>query len=139
MPQLEPRKTESKNVLGQAMQTCGCDPMTGFYRDGCCDTGPDDLGVHTVCCIVSEQFLAVSKHLGNDLVTPMPQYGFPGLKAGDRWCVCAARWLQVFEAGAACPVVLEATHENTLQALFRSKCCCSLPSFRTSCTNPNQP
>ena len=115
MPQVEPQKAASKNVLGQAMQTCGCDPMTGFYRDGCCDTGPDDLGVHTVCCIVSEEFLAVSKHLGNDLITPMPQYGFPGLKAGDRWCVCAARWLQVYQAGAACPVVLEATHENTLR------------------------
>ena len=115
MPQLEPQKAESKNVLGQAMQTCGCDPMTGFFRDGCCDTGPDDLGVHTVCCVVSEEFLAVSKHLGNDLITPMPQYGFPGLKPGDRWCVCAARWLQVFQAGAACPVVLEATHENTLR------------------------
>jgi uncharacterized protein (DUF2237 family) len=111
----EPIKAESKNVLGQPMQTCGRDPMTGFYRDGCCDTGPDDLGVHTVCCIVSEEFLAVSKHLGNDLSTPMPQYGFPGLKAGDRWCVCAARWLQVYQAGAGCPVVLEATHENTLR------------------------
>ncbi|AFL89884.1 hypothetical protein Terro_3673 [Terriglobus roseus DSM 18391] len=111
----EPIKAESKSVLGQPMQTCGCDPMTGFYRDGCCDTGPDDLGVHTVCCIVSEEFLAVSKHLGNDLSTPMPQYGFPGLKAGDRWCVCAARWLQVYQAGAGCPVVLEATHENTLR------------------------
>lgn len=112
---VEPVKAESKNVLGQPMQTCGCDPMTGFYRDGCCDTGPDDIGVHTVCCVVTEEFLAVSKHLGNDLMTPMPQYGFPGLKPGDRWCVCAARWLQVFEAGAACPVVLEATHENTLR------------------------
>lgn len=115
MSQWEPEKAESKNVLGQAMQTCGCDPMTGFYRDGCCDTGADDLGVHTVCCVVSEEFLAVSKHLGNDLITPMPQYGFPGLKPGNRWCVCAARWLQVAEAGAACPVVLEATHENTLR------------------------
>ncbi|HEY9137167.1 MAG TPA: DUF2237 domain-containing protein [Terriglobus sp.] len=115
MPSAEPIKAESKNVLGQPMQTCGCDPMTGFYRDGCCDTGPDDLGVHTVCCIVTNEFLQMSRQLGNDLITPMPQYGFPGLKAGDRWCVCAARWLQVFEAGAACPVVLEATHENTLQ------------------------
>jgi uncharacterized protein (DUF2237 family) len=112
---VEPIKAESKNVLGQPMQTCGCEPMTGFYRDGCCDTGPDDLGVHTVCCIVTEEFLAVSKHLGNDLMTPMPQYGFPGLKSGNRWCVCAARWLQVYQAGAACPVVLEATHEDTLR------------------------
>ncbi len=89
--------------------------MTGFYRDGCCNTGPDDRGVHTVCAIVTNQFLETSKRLGNDLITAAPQFGFPGLKAGDRWCVCAARWLQVFEAGAACPVVLEATHENTLR------------------------
>ncbi len=88
--------------------------MTGFYRTGCCETGPDDLGVHTVCCIVTEEFLEASKRLGNDLITPMPQYGFSGLKPGDRWCVCAARWLQVQQAGAACPVVLEATHEATL-------------------------
>ncbi len=115
MPRTEHEKAESKNVLGQPMQTCGKDPLTGFYRDGCCDTGPDDTGVHTVCCIVSEEFLAVSKHLGNDLSTPMPQYGFTGLKPGDRWCVCASRWLQVYQAGAACPVVLEATHENTLK------------------------
>lgn len=115
MPFTEPVKAKSKNVLGQPMQTCGCDPMTGFYRDGCCDTGPDDLGVHTVCCIVTDEFLRASKQLGNDLSTPMPHFGFPGLKAGDRWCVCAARWLQVLQAGAACPVVLEATHENTLQ------------------------
>lgn len=89
--------------------------MTGFYRTGCCETGPDDLGVHTVCCIVDAAFLATSKSLGNDLSTPMPQYGFPGLKPGDRWCVCAARWLQCQQAGAPCPVVLEATHENTLR------------------------
>jgi uncharacterized protein (DUF2237 family) len=88
--------------------------MTGFYRDGCCSTGPDDIGVHTVCCIVTAEFLATSARLGNDLSTPMPQYGFPGLQPGDRWCVCAARWLQVYKAGAACPVVLESTHENTL-------------------------
>ena len=111
----EPVKAESKNVLGQPIQVCGCDPMTGFYRDGCCDTGPDDLGVHTVCCIVTEEFLQTSRKLGNDLITPAPHFGFSGLKAGDRWCVCAARWLQVFQAGAACPVVLEATHEATLR------------------------
>ena len=89
--------------------------MTGFYRTGCCETGPDDLGVHTICCVVDEAFLEASKALGNDLSTPMPQYGFPGLKPGDRWCVCAARWLQVEKAGAACAVVLEATHEATLK------------------------
>lgn len=89
--------------------------MTGFYRSGCCETGPDDLGVHTVCCVVDQAFLAASKALGNDLSTPMPEHGFAGLKPGDRWCVCAARWLQVQKAGAACAVVLEATHEATLK------------------------
>jgi len=88
--------------------------MTGFYRTGCCETGPDDLGVHTICCIVNEVFLRVSRQLGNDLSTPRPQFGFVGLKPGDRWCVCAARWLEVEQAGAACPIVLEATHEATL-------------------------
>ena len=101
-------------MLGLPLETCGCEPMTGFYRDCCCNTGPDDLGLHTVCCVVTEEFLRVSRELGNDLITPMPQYGFPGLKPGDRWCVCAARWLEVQRTGAACPVVLEATHEATL-------------------------
>ena len=113
MPEFE--KDAPRNVLGQPLQTCGQDPVTGFYRDGCCNTGPDDRGVHTVCAIVTADFLETSKKLGNDLLTPAPQYGFPGLKPGDRWCVCAARWLQVYEAGAACPVVMEATHENTLR------------------------
>lgn len=99
------------------METCGREPMTGFFRDGCCRTGPEDLGMHTVCCVVTERFLAVSASLGNDLSTPRPQFGFPGLKPGDRWCVCAARWLQVQHAGAACPVVLEATHEATLEII----------------------
>ncbi len=110
-----PTTAKQKNVLGQPLDTCGCEPMTGFYRDGCCHTGPDDLGLHTVCCVVNEQFLETSARLGNDLSTPLPQYGFPGLKAGDRWCVCAARWLEAQRAGAACPVVLEATHEGTLE------------------------
>ncbi len=109
--------TKQKNVLGQPLETCGCEPMTGFYRDGCCNTGPDDAGVHTVCCIVNEPFLRTSAAMGNDLSTPMPQYGFPGLKPGDHWCVCAARWLQAQRAGAACPVMLEATHEATLQVV----------------------
>jgi len=121
MPSTEPVKSPARNVLGQPLATCGCEatnpgnPTTGFYRDGCCNTGPDDLGVHTICCIVDAEFLAASKALGNDLSTPMPQYGFKGLKPGDRWCVCAARWLDVQKAGAACPVVLEATHEETLK------------------------
>lgn len=109
------RGSIQKNVLGQPLEMCGLEPMTGFFRDGCCKTGPEDLGVHTVCCVVTEEFLRVSAQLGNDLSTPMPQFGFPGLKPGDRWCVCAARWLQVQRAGAACPVVLEATHEATLE------------------------
>jgi hypothetical protein len=111
------RGSVQKNVLGQRLETCGREPVTGFYRDGCCNTGPEDLGMHTVCCIVTDEFLRVSAQLGNDLSTPMPQFGFPGLKAGDRWCVCAARWLHVQRAGAACPVVLEATHEATLEII----------------------
>ncbi|GAA3759526.1 DUF2237 family protein [Terriglobus aquaticus] len=108
---------ESRNVLGQPLQTCGTDPVTGFYRDGCCNTGPDDRGVHTVCAVVTDEFLEASRRLGNDLITPAPHFGFPGLHAGDRWCVCAARWLQAYEAGSPCPIVLEATHENTLRII----------------------
>src|SRR5271168_5390904 len=115
MPTTEPIKSRGKNVLGQPLEICGCEPMTGFYRTGCCETGPDDHGVHTICCIVDAPFLEASKALGNDLSTPMPQHGFAGLKPGDRWCLCAARWLQVQQAGAACPIILEATHENTLK------------------------
>src|ERR1700719_104017 len=102
------------NVLGTDLRCCCRDPLTGFYRDGYCRTGPEDLGLHTVCVEVTEEFLDFSVLDGNDLVTPMPEYGFPGLKPGDRWCVCVTRWLQVQQAGAACPIVLEATHENTL-------------------------
>jgi uncharacterized protein (DUF2237 family) len=115
MPTAEPIKSPARNVLGQPLETCGCEPMTGFYRDGCCNTGPDDVGFHTICCVVDQPFLETSRSLGNDLITPMPQYGFAGLKPGDRWCICASRWLQVQQAGAACSIVLEATHENTLQ------------------------
>lgn len=118
MPYTEPTKSPSRNVLGQPLAACGCgdgNPTTGFYRDDCCNTGPDDRGVHTICCIVDERFLAASKALGNDLSTPRPEFGFDGLRPGDRWCVCAARWLEVQQAGAACPVVLEATHEETLK------------------------
>ena len=109
--------SRGKNVLGQPLATCGCTPMTGFYRTGCCETGPEDLGVHTVCCIVDIPFLAASKALGNDLSTPMPQYGFPGLKPGDRWCLCASRWKEALDAGAAPQVVLEATHAVTLHVV----------------------
>lgn len=88
--------------------------MTGFYRNGCCETGPDDLGLHTVCALVDDDFLAFSRSVGNDLSTPRPEYGFPGLKDGDRWCLCAGRWKEAHDAGLAPQVVLEATHEETL-------------------------
>ena len=100
----------SLNVLGEPLQPCSARPLTGFYRNGCCDTGPEDVGSHTVCVIVTAEFLALSKYLGNDLSTPRPEYRFPGLKPGDRWCLCAARFLQAAQEYAAPQVVLEATH-----------------------------
>lgn len=100
----------SLNVLGTALEPCSADPLTGFYRNGCCDTGPEDRGSHTVCVVVSAEFLALSKYLGNDLSTPRPEYRFPGLKPGDRWCLCAARFLQAAQEFAAPRVVLAATH-----------------------------
>ena len=100
----------SLNVLGTALEPCSADPLTGFYRNGCCDTGPEDRGRHTVCVVVSAEFLALSKYLGNDLSTPRPEYLFPGLKPGDRWCLCAARFLQAAQEFAAPQVVLAATH-----------------------------
>jgi uncharacterized protein len=105
----------AKNVLGTELQTCSTDPLTGFYRDGCCSTGGEDVGVHTVCTQVTDEFLVFSKAAGNDLSTPMPQYGFAGLVPGDRWCLCADRWKEAFDAGVAPPVVLEATHARTLE------------------------
>ena len=93
-----------RNVLGEALQSCSTDPMTGFYRDGCCRTGPEDVGLHTVCAVMTTEFLEFSKSRGNDLSTPRPEWGFPGLKAGDRWCLCAARWRQADEAGMALAV-----------------------------------
>ncbi|MCG8405109.1 MAG: DUF2237 domain-containing protein [Phycisphaerales bacterium] len=105
----------SRNVLGGPLKTCSTEPMTGFYRNGCCHVGSDDLGVHAVCTEVTAEFLAFSKAAGNDLSTPMPQYGFPGLKPGDRWCVCAARWKEALDAGAAARIVLAATHEKMLE------------------------
>jgi hypothetical protein len=104
-------------VLGGELESCGTDPMTGFFRDGSCRTGPDDLGLHTVCAVVSEEFLAMQRRLGNDLTTPRPEYGFPGLRPGDRWCVVAVRWLQAYRAGAAAGVVLAATHARTLDVV----------------------
>ncbi len=102
------------NVLGTELEPCGLEPRTGFFRDGCCRTGPDDDGVHVVCAVVTAEFLAFSRAQGNDLITPAPQWGFPGLRPGDRWCLCASRWAEALEAGVAPPVVLEATHARAL-------------------------
>ncbi|MDR5653320.1 DUF2237 family protein [Ruixingdingia sedimenti] len=104
----------SINVLGGPLESCSTAPMTGFFRNGCCDTGPGDLGLHTVCAVMTAEFLAMSKYLGNDLSTPRPEYGFAGLKPGDRWCLCAARFLQAHEEGAAPRLRLAATHRTTL-------------------------
>jgi uncharacterized protein (DUF2237 family) len=109
--------SDARNVLGGPLAVCGVSPLTGFLRDGLCDTGPQDVGSHTVCAQMTEAFLDYSRRRGNDLVTPAPEYGFPGLKPGDRWCVCAARWLEAAEAGVAPPVVLAATHARALQKL----------------------
>ena len=102
--------TDDRNVLGGVLVECGIDPITGFYRDGCCSTGPEDVGSHTVCAVVSAEFLAHQAAVGNDLTTPRPEYGFTGLRPGDRWCVCAARWRQAYDAGVAPGVLLAATH-----------------------------
>jgi uncharacterized protein len=106
---------EAENVMGSALQTCCTSPMTGFYRDGLCQTGPQDTGVHVVCAQLTEAFLRYTKAQGNDLSTPRPEYGFPGLKPGDKWCLCAARWREALEDGVAPPVVLKSTHKATLQ------------------------
>ena len=105
----------AKNVLGTELQTCSEDPMTGFYRDGCCNTGAGDQGVHVVCARVTADFLEFSKERGNDLSTPMPMYEFPGLQPGDQWCLCAQRWQEALQAGKAPQVVLEATHISALE------------------------
>lgn len=106
---------KARNVLGTELATCSKKPLTGFLRTGCCETGPDDFGVHTVCVRVTAEFLEFSRERGNDLSTPMPEYEFPGLKPGDRWCLCAARWREAFEAGRAPMVDLAATHMATLE------------------------
>jgi len=105
------------NVVGGALQPCSTEPLTGFFRDGCCATGEEDLGSHTVCAVMTEEFLAFSRQAGNDLSTPRPEWGFPGLVAGDRWCVCAERWLEAHRAGVAPPVVLGATHARALEVV----------------------
>jgi hypothetical protein len=106
---------QSKNVLGEKLETCNALPLTGFYRDGCCNTGREDTGAHVVCAQMTVEFLEFSKARGNDLSTPAPAMGFPGLKPGDRWCLCAARWQEALEAGVAPPVILMATHAAALE------------------------
>ncbi len=108
---------EERNVLGGPLEPCGTDPMTGFTRDGSCRSGPDDVGSHTVCAVVSAEFLELQRELGNDLRTPRPEYDFPGLRPGDRWCVVAVRWLQAFQAGAPTGVVLAATNAKALEVV----------------------
>ena len=110
-------ESAARNVLGSRLQRCGCDPMAGFFRDGFCHTMPADRGLHTVCAILTDEFLAFSREAGNDLSTPRPELGFAGLKAGQRWCLCAARWAEAEVAGKAPPVVLEACHERTLEVV----------------------
>jgi uncharacterized protein (DUF2237 family) len=104
-----------RNVLGGELEPCGTDPLTGFYRDGCCSTGPEDLGSHTICAVVTAEFLAHQRRIGNDLSTPMPMYRFPGLVPGDRWCVTASNWVRAYQDGAASYVVLACTHERALE------------------------
>lgn len=104
-----------KNVLGGELQSCSTDPMTGFFRDGCCNTGQGDLGVHVVCAVMTDGFLEVTANSGNDLIEPIPEFAFPGLKAGDQWCLCAARWEEARKGGVAPPVILESTHMSALE------------------------
>jgi len=106
-----------KNILGTNLEVCSLNPITGFTRSGCCETGPEDLGQHTVCAEVTDEFLQFSKLQGNDLMTPRPEFNFTGLKQGDRWCLCASRWLEALEEGIAPPVILEATHEKALEII----------------------
>jgi uncharacterized protein (DUF2237 family) len=109
----------AKNVLGGDLQACSMDPVTGFYRDGCCHTCKEDTGMHTVCAVMTEDFLVYSRSMGNDLTTPRPEFQFPGLKAGDRWCVCLGRWVEALDAGFAPPVVLEAVHASACEFIDR--------------------
>lgn len=111
------RQPTEQNVLGGQLEPCGTDPMTGFFRDGCCSTGPQDLGSHTICAVVTTEFLDHQRSIGNDLQTPRPEYRFPGLVPGDRWCVTAANWARAHDAGAAAPVVLASTNQAVLQVV----------------------
>ena len=110
-------KTPQKNVLGENLEECSADPLTGWFRDGCCNTDENDIGMHTVCLKVNDEFLEWLKEVGNDLITPHPEFGFPGLKDGDSWCVCANWYARSLEEGKACPIYLKKTHENTLQLI----------------------
>jgi uncharacterized protein (DUF2237 family) len=110
----ERRADQALNVLGEPLAPCGLDPLTGFYRDGCCNTGYDDPGIHVICVRVTRKFLEFSRKHGNDLTTPVPAAGFPGLRPGNQWCLCAGRWKEALDAGVAPPVVLAATHEEAL-------------------------
>jgi len=120
----------SVNVLGGSLEPCSIAPLTGFFRDGCCATGPEDVGSHTVCAVVTAEFLRFSRARGNDLSTPMPAYGFPGLQPGDRWCLCAPRWQEALAAGAAPAVVLRATEASALDY-------CTLEDLRAHATDPD--
>jgi uncharacterized protein (DUF2237 family) len=112
---IEDAKDADLNVIGTPLESCGDDPVTGYYRDGNCSTGDQDVGRHTVCTRVTQEFLEFSREQGNDLITPIPEYGFPGLKPGDQWCVCAMRWKEAYEAGKAAPILIRATHARTLK------------------------
>lgn len=114
---IQKAEISDRNVLGGPLVECGRAPLTGFFRDGCCRTGPDDRGAHVVCAVVTREFLEFSRAHGNDLSTPRPELGFPGLAPGDRWCLCVLRWREALQAGVAPPVVLEATHENALRVV----------------------
>ena len=112
---MSPERLPERNVLGLELEPCGTEPMTGFYRDGCCSTGPDDLGSHTICAVVTAEFLEHQRDIGNDLSTPRPEFRFPGLRPGDRWCVTARNWARAYADGVAAPVVLASTHEAVLE------------------------
>ena len=114
---VDKKNSDQLNVLGETLEECSNNPLTGWYRDGCCNTDENDHGIHTVCAKVTTEFLEWLKVAGNDLITPHPEFGFPGLKDGDRWCVCARTWLEAAEKGMACPINLDATHEESLQII----------------------
>lgn len=116
--------SKGTSVLGRELETCGKSPMTGWFRDGCCSTDEHDVGSHTICARVTAEFLEFSKQRGNDLSTPRPEHGFPGLRPGDRWCVCAARWRDAYEGGVAPPIFLAATHERALETVPREVLLC---------------